>query len=143
VLQLAVRVPWAVAAGLWLSGLALVALSVAQGGATVSLVVIVPVVSGASATFIAGVVLILAGFVALMFSFSEPWEGPPLSTPTRGAGIDDSPPSGGASGFVLIGPVPIFFGSWRTIPRRQRWWFVLAGAVTLIVVVLAAVWLLR
>ena len=131
------------AAALLVAGVALIALSVAQGGASVALVVIIPVVSGSSATFLAGVVLLLVSFVALALAFSGGWEEePPL--PARGtAPAAPAPRSGGAGGFVLIGPVPIVFGSWRGVSRKVRALLALVGAVILIVVVLAFVWLVR
>jgi len=138
-----VHVPWAVAAVLWFVGVTLVVVSVVQGGATVSLVLIIPVVSGSSATFVAGVALVIAGFVALLFAFSGTWpsEEAPLGPDAHGTSSGKA--SGGAGGFVLIGPVPILFGSWRGISRRDRWLLALVGAVVLIVVLLAAVRLLR
>ena len=137
------RVPWVAAAVLWFVGITLVVVSVVQGGATVSLVVIIPVVSGSSATFVAGVALVIAGFLALLLAFSGPWplEEAPLGPDAQGTSSGKA--AGGAGGFVLIGPVPIVFGSWRGISRRDRWRLALVGAVVLIVVLLAAVWLLR
>lgn len=129
------------AAALFVAGLALVALSVAQGGASITLVVIIPVISGSSLTFLGGVVLLLAGFLALLFSYSGGWEEEssslsPGATPTTTG-------TGGAGGLVLVGPVPIVFGSWRGVSRRVRGMLALLGAVLLIVVVLAFVGLLR
>jgi uncharacterized protein (TIGR00304 family) len=134
------------AAALWVAGIALVALSVAQGGATVTLVLIVPVVSGSSLEFLLGVVLLIAGFVALLLAFSVGGVLEAGSLPSEEA--TDTGPSSGASrggvgGVVLIGPVPIVFGSWRGISRRARWALVLLGTLLVIAAVLASVWLLR
>ncbi len=130
------------AAVLFVAGVALIALSVAQGSAQVALIVIIPVISGSSAAFLAGVGLLVAGFVAFLFAFSGGWE---EETPPPLAGSVPAPTSrsGGAGGFVLIGPVPIVFGSWRGTSRRVRGLLALLGAALLIVVVLAFVWLLR
>lgn len=136
------RVLLVAAVALFVAGVALVALSVAQGGATVALFVIIPVVSGLSSTFLAGVGLILAGFVAFLFAFSGGWEEEP-SPPRAGTTPTTTAPSGGAGGFVLIGPVPIVFGSWRGVSRRVRAMLALVGALLLIVFVLALVWLAR
>jgi uncharacterized protein (TIGR00304 family) len=138
-----VRVLLFTAAALIVAGVALIALSVAQGGASVALIVIIPVVSGSSVTFLAGVALFVAGFFALLFAFSGGWEeAPPL--PSAGTAEPATPTrSGAAGGFVLIGPVPIVFGSWRGVSRRVRGMLALLGAVLLIVVVLAFVWFLR
>ena len=48
-------------------GVALIADTVLRGGATVSLVLIIPVVSGGSAEFLLGVVALVAGFLLLPF----------------------------------------------------------------------------
>jgi uncharacterized protein (TIGR00304 family) len=138
-----VNVPGVAAAALWLAGITLVVLSVLRGDATVSLIVIIPVVTGSSATFVGGVGLIIAGFVALLFAFSAPWSSEEAPLRPHQRGLPSGEPEGGAGGFVLIGPVPIMFGSWRGISRRDRWWLGLIGATILIVVVLATLWLVR
>lgn len=127
--------------GILAAGIALVAWSVAEGGAAVDLVVFVPVVSGSSLAFLAGVLLLIVGFFSLPFTLaageyspsdaSGP-EGPPSSPPT---------PSGGLGGFVLIGPVPILFGTWKGVSRRARWLLALVGAV-LLTLAIVAVWAL-
>jgi uncharacterized membrane protein len=123
------------AVGALVAGVALVAVSVVKGGANVALLVIVPVVSGSSLTFLLGVVLLVVGFLALPFAVAEGWGETPPALPSNGT----APPAGqgGVGGVVLIGPVPIVFGSWKGISRRTRWWLALAGAVLLTV---AFVW---
>ncbi len=111
----------------FLTGIALVVLAVIEGRATVSLVVIVPVVTGASGAFLLGVVLIVAGMFALPWALADVRdEDRPLPTPEDHPG--SSPATGG---LVLVGPVPIFFGSWRGVSRRTRWIVALAGTVVL------------
>jgi len=129
------------AAALWVAGIALVVISVLRGGATVSLVLIVPVVSGSSLDFLLGVGFVIAGFVALFlaaFGNGLELERSPTAE-ARGSPTGSS----GAGGVVLIGPIPIVFGSWRGISRRSRWWLALVGAVLVIVVWLAFAGLLR
>jgi len=129
------------AAALWVAGIALVVLSVLRGGATVSLVLIVPVVSGSSLEFLVGVGLVIAGFAALFFAAfdggiaSEPLPADDGRAPSAG--------TGGAGGVVLIGPIPIVFGSWRGLSRRGRWLLALVGVALVIVVWLAFAGLLR
>lgn len=111
----------------FLAGIVLVVLAVIDGRATVSLVVIVPVVTGASGEFLLGVVLIVVGMFALPWALAEEREEDrPLPTPEAQPG--SSPASGG---LVLVGPVPIFFGSWRGVSRRTRWIVALVGTVVL------------
>jgi len=126
---------------LFFVGVLLVALSIAEGGASVSLVVIVPVISGSSLTFLVGVALLIAGFVSFLFAVTEGM--PSEETPSLPGNASPADNSGGAGGFVLIGPVPIVFGSWRGIARRTRWWLAFLGAALLIAFVIAFAWLLR
>ena len=117
------------------AGVALVAVSVLEGGANVALLVIVPVVSGSSLTFLLGVVLLVVGFLSLPFATAEGWDEAPPALPSGGTGPPEA--QSGVGGVVLLGPVPIVFGSWKGISRRTRWWLALAGAVLLTV---AFVW---
>jgi uncharacterized membrane protein len=105
------------------SGVSVVAASVLLGAARVAVVVVIPVVYGGSALFLIGVLLLIAGIFTLPFSF----EGP-------SAGSDDPPPVG-SGGLVLIGPVPLFWGSARGVSRRVRIAAAIAGAVLLVVVI--------
>jgi uncharacterized protein (TIGR00304 family) len=115
-----------------LVGVALIVLSVLVGRASVSLLVIFPVISGSSLTFLLGVVLLIVGFLALPFVLSEAWESVPLA-PSEPA--TRSPNAGsGVGGFVLVGPVPVVFGSWKGISRRARWALAASGAVLLVAV---------
>lgn len=131
----------AAALTLVVAGVALVALSVSEGGATVALVVIFPVVFGSSGLFLLGVVLMLAGLVSLPFALAASAtvgeEGPVPE------GVEAAVGGGASGGVVLIGPVPILFGSWRGLSRRERWALVLLGAGLLTVVWLAFVGVLR
>jgi len=127
---------------LLLAGLALVVVSVAKGGADVALLVVFPVVYGSSLGFLLGAILLFAGFLSLPFALGME-EDEARSTPS----LADPPPptgaSGGVGGFVLIGPVPIVFGSWKGVSRRVRWALAVAGSVLLTVVVVAFLWFLR
>ena len=131
------------AVGLWVAGVALVALSVAEGGASVALIVIVPVIMGSSLTFLLGVVLIVAGFIALPFALGQGADEEPPPLPASGSAPPPTGTGGGVGGVVLVGPIPIVFGSWKGISRRPRWWLALAGAVLLTAAIVAFVWLVR
>ena len=115
----------------WAAGLLLIVASIAEGGARVALVVIVPVVSGSSLTFLLGVALLIAGFLLGFLGVPGSWVEPPASeAPSEPVGSERS----GVGGVVLVGPVPIVFGSWRgTLSRRTRWTLALAGAALVIV----------
>jgi len=111
------------AAGLLLAGVAILALAVATQEAHLALVVFVPLVYGSSILFGVGIAVFVAGFVALPFALAGALP-PPVDRPASTA-----PPTGvRAGGFVLIGPVPIVWGSHRTLPRRSRALLAVAGA---------------
>ena len=108
------RLATMVSLGLLLSGAALVILSIAVGETEVSLFVVFPVLTGSSAYFLIGVGMIvasiLAGFLTLwvgaagMIAPSEPG-----AAKSRAEGGDG--PSIKYGGVVLLGPIPIAFGS--------------------------------
>ncbi|MCU0853110.1 MAG: DUF131 domain-containing protein [Thermoplasmata archaeon] len=95
-------------------GVALIAAAVATGEADVSLVVIFPVFSGSGWMFISGVLLMIAGFVAFFLAmFSAAAYGVPDMEPRTEAGSPGRRTETRYGGVVLIGPVPIAFGSDR------------------------------
>ena len=117
---------------LFFGGLVLVADAVRRGSASLSLILIVPVISGSSAEFVLGAIALFAGILALFVSFTGPWEVVPAG-PTEGGG------SGGSGGVVLIGPIPIFFGSARPASRRTVLrWTLLGLALTVVLGILLA-----
>ncbi len=121
-----------VSGALLAAGVGLVADAVVRGGARASLVVVIPVVSGGSAEFLVGVLLLVVGFFSLPFTLGT------LAAPEPSSGTDPSPSPWSHGGVVLIGPVPLFFGSWRSLSRRARWaWVAVGGAVTVAIVVAA------
>jgi uncharacterized membrane protein len=124
-----------------LAGIVLAADAVLRGGATLSLIVIVPVVSGSSPELFAGVGLIFLGFLGwVLVSASRSADvvrTPDVSTRDPSTAGDGESSMGGV---VLIGPIPIFLGGYRPGSRRAQWAWVAAGvALTVGVwVVLAA-----
>ncbi len=115
-------------------GVGLIVYAITTGSASVALWVVVPVVSGGSALFLAGVGLVLLGFLALPFGLGggdeEP--GPPEPTAARG------PAESGVGGLLLVGPVPIFFGSWKATPRWVRWTLALVAGLALVLLLIVA-----
>jgi uncharacterized protein (TIGR00304 family) len=112
---------------LLVAGGALVAFSVADGGASVSLFVIIPVVSGSSLSFLLGVLLLFVGFLSLPFALASEEEDEPTVGDRATARSEES--GGGFGGVVLVGPVPVVFGSWKRISHRARWVLAVLGAV--------------
>ena len=121
---------------LLVTGAGLVVDAVARGGASVALVVVFPVVFGASTEFFFGAVLLFFGFVslplALGFTLVHEEEGAPL--PGRG----EAPPAE-VGGLILIGPVPLFFGRSGRVSRRARIAVAVVGAALLVGLVLLLV----
>ncbi|MGC2034777.1 MAG: DUF131 domain-containing protein [Thermoplasmata archaeon] len=120
---------WAVPAvgiAVLLIGVSFVALAVATHAAQVALLFIVPVVTGSSSSFLIGVVLIFVGLFLIAAG------GVPRSyrlDHARGADPDGPAPGPGATratgGMILVGPIPIFFGSWS--PARRRTYYAVVG----------------
>lgn len=118
-------------------GGALLAESLVTGGARFYLLVVVPVFTGTSAVFGMAVVLLITGFLTLPMLFASD-EGPDASV---GAPTVRSPLAGGphegSGGVLFIGPVPIFFGSWRRNPPwAYRWAAVLGGVLAVVALLL-------
>lgn len=126
--------------GLFVAGVACIAGSVLSGETEVSLLLIFPVFSGSSALFLLGtsfiVLSFIVGFLALMMGQAE----------LAGAGPGSR---GGASvegtarvekkygGVVLLGPVPIAFGSDKGIALAMLAVGVVVLALVLLVFLLA------
>lgn len=136
------RGPWVIAGpGLVALGAALVGYAVATGGAHLYLVLIIPVVTGTSPLFAAGVLVLIVGILLLPLA----WAAGALEPPPAGGAPHPAPPvpseAGSSSGGVLfVGPVPVFLGGWRRNPPIAYRWAVVAGAV-LFVVALLILWL--
>jgi uncharacterized protein (TIGR00304 family) len=102
---------------LFFGGVCLIAVSVATGEADLSLVVVFPVISGTGGVFLLGMLLTVTGMLlgfALMVMGKTRWvdHQEPARTDESGlhhAGGDQRGVRYG--GVVLIGPIPIAFGS--------------------------------
>ncbi len=98
------------------AGMACIAAAVATGEAEVDLVVIFPVFSGSSGLFLLGTVLIilsfLIGFAILAMSQAELATNMALPSTSQKLTVEKKTQYGGV---VLVGPLPIAFGSDRKI----------------------------
>ena len=105
-----------------LAGLALIGLGVARGDVRVGLFLIIPFVYGTGIAPALGMLLLFAAAFLWMVGRVTAYAGPP--PPEAGAPIERRSRSGGV---VLLGPIPIVWGS----DRRVLPWMVLAGVVLL------------
>jgi uncharacterized membrane protein len=119
---------------LLLAGAALVAHAVLSGNAHLYLLLVVPVVSGSSAEFFLGVLLLALGILLLPWSLLGTTEEGPISS--RSPAPAEGNPSGSSGGVILVGPIPFFFGSWRS-PSRARYLLAVGAGVVLLLVVVA------
>jgi uncharacterized protein (TIGR00304 family) len=107
-------------------GIVLVAISVLTGEARVALVLIIPVIYGGGLLLLGGIICVVAGFLLLFASSTGVEDG------ETGAQPASERKSGGV---LLIGPIPIIFGSDRKIA-------LIAAAIALIVMALLIILLL-
>jgi len=127
------------ALGAIIVGVALLVDAVLHGRAVLSLVFIVPVLSGGSVEFLLGAALLVVGLFLLPLAFWEPAESEPLPPPPEGPGTTSPGPASASGGVVLIGPIPIFFGGWKNASSRVRLLAAIVGAVVLVVFVVGFV----
>jgi uncharacterized protein (TIGR00304 family) len=104
---------------LFASGVALIGISVTSGEAEVSLVLIFPVISGSGGMFILGTVLIIFSFVVgfALLAMGQLEVQRAMLGPSRGDywRPEDSKTEKKYGGVVLVGPIPIAFGSDKTV----------------------------
>ena len=118
------QVRWAVPVVLGATGVALLAWAVASGGATLYLVVIFPILTGTSPALFGGVVLLLLALFLTPWALSFGGQAGALPPAPAIPGPGPQRPTVYGGGVILLGPIPIFFGSVR--PGR-RWVYLLAG----------------
>jgi uncharacterized membrane protein len=112
--------PW-LGLALFAAGGIVLGLAVARGEATLSLVVIVPVVAATGALGLLGIVLILAAFlvtfVAWPFRVAREAGGMAAEEPIAPEGPGPSRPARRWGGVLFLGPVPVVFGSDAKVTR--------------------------
>ncbi|MBN1677696.1 MAG: DUF131 domain-containing protein [Candidatus Thermoplasmatota archaeon] len=101
------------------AGLALIASEVARGEAEVSLLLVFPVFSGSSGFFLLGTLLIvlsfIAGFLMLLMGQLELQASSAWPQMNAEPGAEARPAKKDFGGVVMIGPLPIAFGSSRNM----------------------------
>lgn len=140
------RAAWLAGPALFVAGLALLMLAVLRGEATLSLVLVVPVVSATGLLGGAGIFLMVLAFLltfllwpfrAVVMESAGPALDPMPSTPPSPGGAA----SGGRrwGGIVFLGPIPVVFGSDVRVTRAM---LVVAVVLFLALVVLTVLSLL-
>ncbi len=119
---------------LFIAGVACIAVAAATGEAKVQLLIYFPLISGSGPIFLAGVLLIassfILGFVLAFSSILEENARPLMPSEGRQARATESPQNRTRyGGVVLIGPVPIIFGS----DRRMAFAMLVIAAVVIAV----------
>ncbi len=129
---------------LLVAGVAALAVGFAQGEATLSLFVIFPIITATGGWSALGILLLIAGFFALVFTWpaARVSESPSQEAPPAGAPTSPSPspaPTRRWGGVFFLGPVPVVFGSDAKIAR----WMIVAGVLLfagLVVLTIISVW---
>jgi uncharacterized protein (TIGR00304 family) len=124
-----------------LAGAALIGYAVERHAASLVLVVIIPVVTGSSLAFLGGVLLLFLGLATLPWAFAADEEDRRMQSRPR-AGATGTGSGGGSGGVVVVGPFPIFFGSWRQ-PSRAVYWLAVALALAFFILFVALFWPVR
>jgi uncharacterized protein (TIGR00304 family) len=124
--------------GVFLAGVACITVATVSGEAQVQLFIIFPVISGNSLLFILGILLIFAsfilGFILAAASMTEAEPIPPQNSASGATAQTGEAPQKKTrfGGVVLIGPVPIIFGS-----DRKMALIMILLAIVLMAIVLA------
>jgi uncharacterized membrane protein len=122
------------------AGLALIAASVATGQGQVFLLLFIPIYAGTGVLGFLGILVVFLGF--FLMTLGSAWRGVPVPVATvpevaPPAGIDApaAPPSPPAKygGVVMLGPIPIVFGSDAKIAK----WMMVLGLILAALVVAA------
>lgn len=98
---------------MFVAGMALIATAVATGEADVSLVIVFPVFSGSSLLFLLATLLIISSFIVGFVLMAMDHERTEERVEAASEGMSSSAPRSRAEygGVVLLGPIPIAFGS--------------------------------
>ncbi len=140
----AVRLVRLVGPVLLIVGLVVLAVGFLQGEATLMLFIIFPVVTASGLWSVLGIILIVAGFFLSFLGVASTIEPVPMPPPSPPEPSAAAPPAPAAAqkrwgGIVLLGPIPILFGS----DPKFAWWMVLVGALLLVGLVVLTIIALR
>jgi len=113
------------------AGVALIADAVSRGSASVALFVVFPVVYGNDGEFLLGVALLLGAFLTLPLALGIAVGSVGVREPVLPIQRGEAP-STEAMGLVLIGPVPIFFGGWKSVSRKVKVAVAAVGALLVV-----------
>jgi len=123
----------AIAATLFVLGIALLAYAASLGDMTFTLVVIIPVVQSSSVWALAGMGLIFASIFLFFFSLAAPTGETPAQTsaPVQRAAAPQQPAKK-FGGVVFVGPIPIIFGSDKKV---AKWMLIVALVIVILLII--------
>lgn len=133
---------------LFAAGVALILAAVAAGTAEVNLLVVFPVLSGSDPLFLIGALLIVlsffVGFALIMMGeleaeYHAPRKPEDVEREVHGDEIPEAHRRSEFGGLVLVGPIPIAFGSSRSIAIMM----LVIGLVLAIAFIIGVVFLLQ
>jgi uncharacterized protein (TIGR00304 family) len=98
---------------MFVAGMALIATAVATGEADMSLVIVFPVFSGSSLLFLLATLLVISSFIVGFVLMAMDHERTEERVEAASEGMSSGAPRSRAEygGVVLLGPIPIAFGS--------------------------------
>ncbi|MBU0684795.1 MAG: DUF131 domain-containing protein [Thermoplasmatota archaeon] len=98
---------------MFVAGVALIATAVATGESNVSLVIVFPVFSGSSLTFLLATLLIISSFIVgfVLMAMDHEWTEERVEAASEGVRSSAPVSRTEYGGVVLLGPIPIAFGS--------------------------------
>ena len=128
---------------LFVAGVAALAVAFLRNEATLSLVVIIPVISATGPWAFLGILLMVAGVFLFFLSWTRTAEvGPetlPPAPPEASSPAPPSPPPRRWGGVVFLGPIPVVFGS----DQKVTTWMLVVGVLLFVALLVLTVIALR
>jgi len=124
---------------LFVAGVAAIAIALARGEATLSLVLIFPVLTADGAWAVLGIALVVAAFFATFLTWTAPVEAAPepIPPPPTMPAQPQPSPQRRWGGVVFLGPIPIVFGSDARVTR----WMLFLGVLLFVALLLLTLYL--
>jgi len=125
-----VRRWWVLSLALFVAAIALIIASVATGEGQVGLFLIFPFIIASGPLALAGSALLLLAIISVFIAF---WKTGEAARPDAGGSDAAVGQERKFGGVVMIGPIPIAFGS----DKRMAKWMAVAGIILFVVLIIA------